>query len=401
MAIQLQLRKGNTLAHSTFTGAAAEVTVDTSKKTVVVHDGSTAGGFPLALKTDVANLNSNISVLTTANIAESGNLYFTNARVVAALTAGQSITIDANGRINSTATGGGAVDSVNGLTGTVTLTTANIAESSNLYFTNARVYSNVVSIGYATVSHVSNEIANLVNSAPATLDTLNELANALGNDASFSTSIINSLATKANTASLTTANVTELTNLYFTNTRAINAFTEGTGINIDSNGLISSTVTGDVVSVNGLTGTVTLTTANIAESGNLYFTNARAINAFTEGAGINIDANGLITSTATGTGTVSNSFTTISVTGQSSLYANGESTLTIAAAGLLDVTTNNVTNTVTIGSTNKVFPFYDNTNVYKSIQLRISDTILNQSLANVYLPFTKSDGSSVTTLRIN
>jgi hypothetical protein len=35
------------------------------------------------------------------------------------------------------------VDSVNGATGTVILTTANIEESSNLYFTNARVYSNV------------------------------------------------------------------------------------------------------------------------------------------------------------------------------------------------------------------------------------------------------------------
>jgi len=77
--------------------------------------------------------------LTTANIAESGNLYFTNARSIAALSAGQSITIDANGRINSTATGGGAVDSVNGLTGTVVLSTANIAESGNLYFTNTRV----------------------------------------------------------------------------------------------------------------------------------------------------------------------------------------------------------------------------------------------------------------------
>lgn len=46
-------------------------------------------------------------ILNTSNIAESSNLYFTNSRVVSALTAGQNITIDANGRINSTATGGG------------------------------------------------------------------------------------------------------------------------------------------------------------------------------------------------------------------------------------------------------------------------------------------------------
>lgn len=48
MAQELRLRRGSTLAHSTFTGALAEVTVDTTKKTAVVHDGVTAGGFPLA-----------------------------------------------------------------------------------------------------------------------------------------------------------------------------------------------------------------------------------------------------------------------------------------------------------------------------------------------------------------
>lgn len=48
MAKQLQLRKGTTVEHGTFTGANAEVTVDTDKNTVVVHDGVTAGGTPLA-----------------------------------------------------------------------------------------------------------------------------------------------------------------------------------------------------------------------------------------------------------------------------------------------------------------------------------------------------------------
>lgn len=47
MATALQLRRGTTAQHATFTGAAGEVTVDTDKDTVVVHDGSTAGGFPL------------------------------------------------------------------------------------------------------------------------------------------------------------------------------------------------------------------------------------------------------------------------------------------------------------------------------------------------------------------
>lgn len=47
MTTALKLRRGTTAQHSSFTGAEGEVTVDTTKDTVVVHDGATAGGFPL------------------------------------------------------------------------------------------------------------------------------------------------------------------------------------------------------------------------------------------------------------------------------------------------------------------------------------------------------------------
>ena len=46
MATRVQFRRGTTSEHSSFTGAVGEVTVDTDKKLVVVHDGSTAGGVP-------------------------------------------------------------------------------------------------------------------------------------------------------------------------------------------------------------------------------------------------------------------------------------------------------------------------------------------------------------------
>ena len=48
MSTQVRLRGGTTSQHSTFTGAEREVTVDTDKDTLVVHDGVTAGGHPLA-----------------------------------------------------------------------------------------------------------------------------------------------------------------------------------------------------------------------------------------------------------------------------------------------------------------------------------------------------------------
>jgi hypothetical protein len=50
--------------------------------------------------------------------------------------------------------------------------------------------------GYATQTYVTTAIANLVDSAPSTLDTLNELAAALGDDPNFATTVTNSIATK-------------------------------------------------------------------------------------------------------------------------------------------------------------------------------------------------------------
>jgi hypothetical protein len=53
--IQVKLRRGTTAQHAGFTGAEGEVTVDTDKETLVVHDNATAGGHEL-LKGDNSNL---------------------------------------------------------------------------------------------------------------------------------------------------------------------------------------------------------------------------------------------------------------------------------------------------------------------------------------------------------
>ena len=50
---------------------------------------------------------------------------------------------------------------------------------------------------YATTVYVNQQISNVVDAAPGALDTLNELAAALGDDPNFSTTITNTLATKA------------------------------------------------------------------------------------------------------------------------------------------------------------------------------------------------------------
>ena len=53
MATAIQWRRGTTSQHSSFTGLVGEITVDTDLNTVIVHDGSTAGGHRLAKYSDV------------------------------------------------------------------------------------------------------------------------------------------------------------------------------------------------------------------------------------------------------------------------------------------------------------------------------------------------------------
>ena len=104
MPTAVQFRRGTTSQHSSFTGAAGEITVDTDKDVAVVHDGSTAGGFPLAAiakaQTFTAAQRGTVSALTdgatiTPNFATANNFSVTlgGNRTLANpsnLTAGQS-----------------------------------------------------------------------------------------------------------------------------------------------------------------------------------------------------------------------------------------------------------------------------------------------------------------------
>lgn len=70
MPKQVQLRRGTTAQTAAFTGAQGEVTINTDQKRVVVHDGSTAGGIPHALESEVLKKTNNLSEISgTANRA--------------------------------------------------------------------------------------------------------------------------------------------------------------------------------------------------------------------------------------------------------------------------------------------------------------------------------------------
>jgi hypothetical protein len=105
MPDQLQLRGGTTAQHASFTGASKEVTVDTTKKTAVVHDGATAGGNPL-LREDGSNSALALGSQGTPSLKFTGDtntgIYSPGADQVAISTNGTGrLFVDSSGRVRT------------------------------------------------------------------------------------------------------------------------------------------------------------------------------------------------------------------------------------------------------------------------------------------------------------
>ena len=101
MSTQVQFRRGTTAEHQSFKGAEGEVTVDTSLKTVVVHDALTNGGFPV-LRQDGTNTQFERGSTTNCALKFAGDpntgLISPAADEIALVTGGVSrLTIDSNG----------------------------------------------------------------------------------------------------------------------------------------------------------------------------------------------------------------------------------------------------------------------------------------------------------------
>ena len=101
MATQVQFRRGTTAEHSGFKGADGEVTVDTSLKTVVIHDAITNGGFPV-LRQDGSNSQFDRGSTTNCALKFAGDpntgIISPASDELALVTGGSSrLTIDANG----------------------------------------------------------------------------------------------------------------------------------------------------------------------------------------------------------------------------------------------------------------------------------------------------------------
>ena len=152
-------------------------------------------------------------------------------------------------------------------------------------------------------AYTDTEIANLVDSAPTTLDTLNELASALGDDANFSTTVTNSIATKLPLAGGTLTGDLTLsgapTNALHATTKAYvdSAVSSGTGaLDTDSipEGSSNLYYTDARADARATLRINAATTDNIDEgSSNLYFTNARARTEI-EGADLDLGTNKIL-----------------------------------------------------------------------------------------------------------
>lgn len=195
MATQVQLRKGNTIQTSTFTGAVAEVTVDTDKNVVVVHDGSTPGGTPLAKESALssnavfaqaafnkANTASNtgdaafIKANTAQDTADASFLKANSANVLAQAAFDKANSVTQQGFVTVAANGVSLVADSNNDTLTIT---SNVA---NGIFINSNASTDTFDLGLLTTGVSAGNYGNSTISVSITVDQFGRIT-AISNNA--------------------------------------------------------------------------------------------------------------------------------------------------------------------------------------------------------------------------
>ena len=192
MSKLLQLRGGTTAEHASFTGAVREVTVDTDKDTLVIHDGSTAGGFALP-RTD-AEIRTSVEAATDSNVFTDADHSKLNA-IEASATADQT---DAEIRTAVEAATDSNVFTDADHTKLNAIEAAATADQTKADIDALNINADLLDgqHGAYYTGYTDTAVAGIVDSSPAALNTLNELAAALGDDANFATTTANSIGTK-------------------------------------------------------------------------------------------------------------------------------------------------------------------------------------------------------------
>jgi len=191
---------GDVTGTATFSGNAVSVTTDIS------NSGVTAGTYGSSTEVPVVVIGADgrVTSATTQTVAGVTGFTFTQANNNLRITVADGKTYDAVVNVSDKATWT-ALTSTN--TAIRSLISTNAAtELAHLANTNAYIASesaridllntNLTSTNTAIRSYVDTSVANLVDSAPAALDTLNELAAALGDDENFATTLATNLGQK-------------------------------------------------------------------------------------------------------------------------------------------------------------------------------------------------------------
>ena len=144
---------------------------------------SSATNLLAAILENAASIASNALTDTDGLTEGSTNLYFTEARVLASVLAGYAA---GAGTVAATDT---VIQAIQKLDGNIGALINDGAASASTTYSGTKIDADIAAA-----------VANLVDSSPAALDTLNELAAALGDDANFATTINAAIALKANTA---------------------------------------------------------------------------------------------------------------------------------------------------------------------------------------------------------
>ena len=163
-----------------------------------------------------ARVDSRVGSLSTSNLSEGTNLYYTNARADARIALQVGSNLDLSSKSTSDLSEGTNLYYTQARFNTAftAKSTSDLSEGTNLYYTDARADARITAADtdslsegstnlYYTDARADARVALIVDSAPGTLNTLNELADALGDDANFSTTVTNSIALKAPKASPT------------------------------------------------------------------------------------------------------------------------------------------------------------------------------------------------------
>ena len=148
-------------------------------------NGGTVDGAAIGATTPSSGAFTTLSASGGISGAFAGNVTGNTAGVHTGAVAG-NVTGNLSGNVTSTGTSSFQDVTVNG--------TLNMNAGTSATITNLTAPTS--DLDAATKKYVDDEVSGLVDSAPGALDTLNELAAALGDDAAFSTTITNSIATK-------------------------------------------------------------------------------------------------------------------------------------------------------------------------------------------------------------